>query len=350
MTRGAVASLASLFLVFGLVGCATASVSPHGTATASSQAPSASADDPRPIIPLSCEKLLPTSTAQSAISSTVSAHVVETTPPSSLTAAAYRQTGGFDCEWTATTTNSNGRADGVSLVVLPNALDALQAYQKFTGVDGSAQCAGSGDSCSADFAVSTFWVSLSVSDSKEPPAAVSLSPLISKVTSSLTGAAPTRDAWVAPSGSFSGSYFCNRTAEVAAHLQSVVGATPDLSAGGAGGGPGTDVTAFQETGVAFCPWLFSRSATDDIELDITTLPGGSWAIDGMNEWAIRPGGDTAVAPVSVAGAQAARAGCATYGCSGYLSYRHSLIAVGINSPMSIADFTTLLGKLITDVS
>lgn len=335
--------------MIGLAGCATPSVSPSGSATPS-VSPTPGAASPRPIFPVGCEQVLKTSAAQSAITPTVSLRVDEGTMPTSLLEAAYRQTGGLDCDWTASSTNSDGRADGVYLVVVPDSLDALKEYQKLSSVDGSAQCLPSSGTCWADFAVGTSWVSLSASDSGTAPTAPAFASLVSEVTTSLTAATPTHDAWVPPSGSFSGSYFCDRTSAVAAHLQSVVGAAPDLSAGGTGGGPGTDVTAFQKTGAASCPWLFSKAATDDVELDVTTLPGGAWSIAGMNEWRVRPGGGTALASVSVAGADAARAGCATYGCSGYLSYRHSLISVGLNAPMSVSDFTTLLGKLLAGVS
>jgi hypothetical protein len=349
--HGVVGVAASVALLIGLAGCSTPSPPPSGSATPS-VSPTPGAAAPRSIFPVGCEQVLKTSAAQSAIASTVSLRVDEGTMPTSLLEAAYRQTGGLDCDWTASSANSDGRADGVYLVALPDSLDALKEYQKVSSVDGSAQCvpSASGGTCGADFAVGTSWVSLSASDGGTAPTAQALASLMSKVTTSLTAATPTHDAWSPPSGSFSGSYFCDRTAAVAAHLQTVVGSAPDLSAGGRGGGPGTDATAFQKTGVAFCSWLFSKAATDDVELDVTTLPGGAWSIAGLNEWQVRPGGDMAVASVSVAGADAARAGCATYGCSGYLSYHHSLISVGLNVPMSVSDFTTLLGRLLAGVS
>jgi hypothetical protein len=109
------------------------------------------------------------------------------------------------------------------------------------------------------------------------------------------------------------------------------------------------MTAWHKTDVAFCPWHFSRTSPDDIEIDITTLPGGGWAIGGMSAWLVRPGGSTALSPVSVPGASAARAGCATYGCSGYVSFHDSLVSVGIDEPMDPAAFTALLGRLLDGI-
>src|SRR3954469_24512646 len=103
--HGFVGVAASVALLIGLAGCSAPSAPPSGSATPSvSATPGAAA--PRPIFTVGCEQVLTTRAAQSAIASTVSLRVDEGTMPASLLEAAYRQTGGLDCEWTASSTNS----------------------------------------------------------------------------------------------------------------------------------------------------------------------------------------------------------------------------------------------------
>src|SRR3954447_19101799 len=117
---------ASMALLIGLAGCTTPSPSPTGVTTVSPK-PTPAASVPHPIISVSCDQLLPMKTVQSAVTSPLTARVTEATPPASLADASYRQAGGFDCEWTASTASA-GQPDGVSLIVLPDALDALTSF------------------------------------------------------------------------------------------------------------------------------------------------------------------------------------------------------------------------------
>src|SRR6187402_3485069 len=135
-TRAATAT-ATLAAVLVLAGCAATGAPPPTMANspaANVPTPTGGAHRPDPVYPVPCDELIPGSQVRDVAGQAV-LRAGDSIPPTSLVQAAYRQAGGVDCEWADPTTPTGDQADGISLVIVPDALDDLRQFQQATGED-----------------------------------------------------------------------------------------------------------------------------------------------------------------------------------------------------------------------
>ena len=301
---------------------------------------------PAPAFTQGCAGLLALAQVQEQVVARVAVRVDERSIPTTPTAIASAERGGFRCVWGGTSRTDTGYDDGLVVDIFPNitvdqfdsrTTDANTPAISGIGDEATLGCDSVFSLCTGDTLANGYWIVATFSDSDRKTNAPghgrsAYVSLVGRVATALAGAdvgAP----WVTPESTFPGRDLC--APESAAEIRVIAGSTsvPTLVAEEDYVGPSTILPPL--VGMTSCSWSNG--------LGFVSMPGSAWDLGAQLthpvswDWI----GDPVVE--NIPGADATLAGCGEH-CEADLKFGNSVLFVSAGT-IPLGDFLPMLQRV-----